>query len=55
MNRFVAQPRNSYAAVAMDEKRLQIEGSMRLEEGALGGTPQKKLGNPPIASLCMIP
>jgi hypothetical protein len=55
MSGFVAQLQNSYTAVAMDEKRLQIEGSMRLEEGALGGTPQKKLRSPPIASPCMIP
>ncbi len=31
------------AAVDTDKKRHQIEGSMRLGEGALGGTPQKKL------------
>lgn len=43
MNGFVAQLQNSNAAVDTDEKRLQIEGSMRLEEGALGGTPQKRL------------
>jgi hypothetical protein len=34
---------NSNAAVDTDEKRLQREGSRRLGEGALGGTPQKKL------------
>jgi hypothetical protein len=31
------------AAVDTDKKRHQIEGSMRSGEGALGGTPQKKL------------
>jgi hypothetical protein len=36
---------NSNAAVDTDEKQLQREGSRRLGEGALGGTPQKKLRN----------
>jgi hypothetical protein len=43
MNGFVVQLQNSNAAVDTGKKRLQIEGSMRLGEGALGGTPQKKL------------
>jgi len=39
MNGFVAQLQDSNAADT-DEKRLQIEGSMRLGEGVLGGSLQ---------------
>jgi hypothetical protein len=43
MNGFVTQLQNSNAAIDTDEKQLQIESNMSLKEGALGGTPQKRL------------